>query len=381
MSAETHNLTYHNWGVGIKPAGVDHPVKPLIMTPGTAFEGEPGFDTKMWEAHTGTDTLDIEEDRTTADTNPGFEQEMLLEEGLADWLYMALSSYDTPVPVVSGAGTAKRFRIYRNGLVPQSEPLATIVNGYAKTLNDAVVYDNCMMKELELTVEEDGCKVKTSFASAAPILGQANPARTRANNLTRLISDKAKIYLADLGDPNFLDGYLAGTDISSNEFSCFINHSFKFVNNTKANPCLGGVLHRQKPVAGKKEDTGSTQILWNENSKKILHEWYSGYPDGVVPNYVPCFKQLLLVIEGKEIEKVDEKSVKSQLVMYIPRLQLTNVNTELSGDEEKTLTLESKVTTDGSLNPIECIVDCALQDLHISSEELIINNPYGEVTP
>lgn len=372
MAVQTFNLTYHYWGWGIKPYDVDHPVKPLIMTPGTAFEGKPEFDSNMWEAHTGTDTTEIEEDRTTADTKPNFEQQMLLEEGLADALYMMFGSYDTPVPVVNGATIAKRFHIFRNGLIPQPEPLCTLVNGYAKTNNDAYVYDNCMLNELELTIDEKGCSSKLTFASAAPIIGQPNPARTRANNLTRLLYGKTKIYLADLDEDNLLDSYIAEEDISSNELACFIKHSFKFGNDTKANPCHGGSPEKQKPVAGKKEDTGSTQILWNENSKKLLHEWYTGYPDGNIPNYVPCYKQILVVIEGKEIEKVSSESVKSQAVFYIPRLQLTNVDPELSGDEEKTLTLESKVTTDGNINPIESIIDCALQDLHISTEELTI---------
>jgi len=355
------SLTYHYWGLGLHPVGSDGPVQPAIMTPGTAFEGEPNFDTEEYNGHTGVDTLLMEEDRTTSDTNPTWEQGMVLEEGQNAYFYMALGSYTKTL--VTGATDSFEWEFFKDGVNQVSLPLATVMNGYGATTNDAIKYNNCMLKELELTWDDTGCKSKITMASAAPIIQQNNPARTRALNPTRLLKGKTRIFIASDTEPSLYDSLDDLSSIEKYEVTCFITNSLKLTNEATQSPCHGVVPQKQKPIEGKKVKDGSLEMLWNEESKKLYAEWYTGTSNGTDPNFVPIFKQILIVTDGKVLETVGGDEVRSSQVIYIPKTQISNVPLPLSGEDTKTLTVEHKVVTDGLTSPVFVRTVCNMVDL------------------
>ena len=70
------NESFHYWSIALKEKDDQTgeypsvPVRGGIMARGSAFEGEPTVETSDWEGHTGSKSIVIASDRTSARSSP-----------------------------------------------------------------------------------------------------------------------------------------------------------------------------------------------------------------------------------------------------------------------------------------------------------------------
>lgn len=151
-----YNQSFHYWSIALKKKGEtgEYPSLPVrggIMARGSAFEGEPNVETDDWEAHDGSKSIVIASDRTSASSEPQWEQKAMFGEFFEDGWYMLLGSYDKKTVALDGDGSGNvyEWKFYQDLVNPTPLPVATIINGYGAVENDAITYDNAKMSELE----------------------------------------------------------------------------------------------------------------------------------------------------------------------------------------------------------------------------------------
>jgi len=366
-------LPYHSWSMGCKPDEIEGAVTGEIMCRGTDFDQNREFKTQDYEGHSGVKSLILQSDRTSITTEPQFEHGVVFGECQEEYWYLMLGSTDTPalVSIPDGAGTkeavgAYKHKFYQNVANPKPLPVCTLVNQYAMTLFDAVVFDEAKLNELEFKVEDKGVSNKLKFMSDAPIRNQHNQLKKVAPKLAKLNKENIKIYIAPVD--------VELTDANKEEYSydCITSHDLTLKNNLKASSCLNTPFGKSPADEGKFEGTAKMEFKWNAKSKLLEDEYYSGKKFGTDATAESLFKQVLIECEGATIETVTltdgtKKDIKYGLSIKMPKVEITKCETQLAGDKVKTIEAEYAIREDGLQSAITVEMITTLPKLHYGS--------------
>lgn len=363
------NESFHYWSIALKVKDEQTgeypslPVRGGIMARGSAFEGEPTVDTNDWEGHTGSKSIVIASDRTSASAEPQWEQKAMFGEFFEDSWYMLLGSYEKKTVALDGTGSGNvyEWKFYQDLLNPQPLPIATIINGYGAVDNDAITYDNAKMSELEYEINDDGINLTYTFGSDAPILNQANPVRTVGQSLSKLGVQNIHIYIADFGTDLT---ELTEEQLATYDYGCVISSTNSFNTNLEDFLCLGTPFGKAMKDEGNFENDGELEIQWNEKSQHLIDKWYTGVNDGDVITEDNYFAEILITGTNRNLGKVSGEDVYESFAMYLPKVEITKAWSDLSGDETKTINIEYNLVGNGTVSPVNIDILSQLEDLH-----------------
>lgn len=363
------NEAFHYWSIALKEKDEQTgeypsvPVRGGIMARGSAFEGEPTVETNDWEGHTGSKSIVIASDRTSASAEPQWEQKAMFGEFFEDGWYMLLGSYEKKTVPLDGnnSGNVYEWKFYQDLVNPQPLPIATIINGYGAVDNDAITYDNAKMSELEYEISDDGINLTYTFGSDAPILNQANPVRTVGQSLSKLGVQNIHIYIADFGTDLT---ELTEEQLATYDYGCVISSTNSFNTNLEDFLCLGTPFGKAMKDEGKFENDGELEIQWNEKSQHLIDKWYTGVNDGDVITEDNYFAEILITGTNRKLGKVSGADVYESFAMYLPKVEITKAWSDLSGDETKTINIEYNLVGNGTVSPVNIDILSQLEDLH-----------------
>jgi hypothetical protein len=356
------NLSYHYWMLGIKPTGKTAVEDPIVMIRGSEFEPEKEIEHEDDIGHTGTATTKMDSYRKKATANPKFEDKARYGEGWEDYWYLLLGEASTPEPAIASATKAKKYTFQCDPEDPKELAFATLYNGYAKTIDDAYVYDNCLLNELELKFKNDEpLAITPSFASNYPKFNQNNPTRVMPTKKVMIQSGTTIFYYAPT------DVTLSDVNKASYAYPCFLEGSLKANNNIEAEPCGGDEFGADTKNMGEREIEGSLKLPWTEDTKWIETEYQSGANDGTAVSADTLRKQIMIESIGPLIETVGETPVHYLTRISIPEVTVTKCDSPQSGDEAKDLELEFKVNDTGLESILTVDMVTELTGLHIGT--------------
>lgn len=373
-----YNESFHYWSIALKEKDSqtgEYPVNPVrggIMARGSGFEGEPSLDTSEWTGHDGSKSIVLANDRTKASAEPQWEQKAMFGEFFEDGWYMLLGAYDKKTVALdgTGAGNVYEWKFYQDLVDPQPLPLATIINGYSATDNDAITYDNAKMSELQYEISDDGINITYTFGSNAPLLNQANPVRTVGQSLSKLGVQNIHVYIADFGTGL---NELTEQQLATYDYGCIISSTNTFNTNLKDFMCLGTPFGRGIKDEGKFENDGKLEIQWNLQSQHLIDKWYTGVNDGTNITENSYFAEILITGTNRKLGKVEDEDVYESFSMYLPKVEVTKAWSDLSGDETKTINLEYNLVNNGTVSPVNIDILSQLQDLHWGTPQATVS--------
>lgn len=373
---KSFSLPFHEWMLGLIPDTLDGPVTGEIMCRGTDFDQNREFKTQDYEGHSGVKSLTLQSDRTSITTEPQFEHGVVFGECQEEYWFMLLGSTDTPELATLSDGTTKatkayKHHFYQNVANPKPLPTATIVNGYAMTVFDAVVFDQCKMSEFEFKIEDKGVSNKVKFMSNAPIRNQHNQLKKIAPILAKLNKENIKIYIAPV------DVTLTAANKADYAYDCIMSHDLTFKTNLTESACLNTPFGESPSDEGKFEGSCKMEVKWNEKSKLLEDEYYSHKKYGTKASAESLFKQVLIECTGGIIETVGSEDVRYALNIHMPKVEITKCETQLAGDKVKTLETEYQVREDGLVSAVDVTMITTLQQLHYG-KALTLNTTEAE---
>ena len=336
------NESFHYWSIALKEKDGQTgeypsvPVRGGIMARGSAFEGEPSVEMSDWEGHTGSKSIVLASDRTSASAEPQWEQKAMFGEFFEDGWYMLLGSQEKKEVTLDDDSKVYEWKFYQDLINPTGLPIATIINGYGAVENDAITYDDAKMSELAFEIADDGINLTYTFGSNAPILNQANPVRTVGQSLSKLGVQNIHIYIADFG-----------TDLTE-------------LTEEQLAKKFGKALKDE----GKFENDGELEIQWNEKSQHLIDKWYTGVNDGDVITEDNYFAEILITGTNRKLGELDGEDVYESFAMYLPKVEITKAWSDLSGDETKTINIEYNLVGNGTVSPVNIDILSQLEDLH-----------------
>jgi hypothetical protein len=348
--------------LGIKPIGKTVRELPLVMIRGSEFEPEKEIEHEDDTGHTGTSTTKMESYRKKATSQPKFEDKARYGEGWEDYFYLLTGDASVTVPAVTGATKAKKFTFQANPADPKELPFSTLYNGYAKTIDDAYVYDNCLLNELELKFKNDEpISASPSFASDYPEFNQPNPSRVMPSKRVMIQSGQTVIYYAPT------DVVLTDLNKAEYAYACFLEGSIKVNNNIESEPCGGDDFGKDTKTMGERESEGSLKLPWTSDTKWIEAEYQSGSKTGTKVSTNTLQKQIMIESIGPVIETVSEVPVRYSTKIRIPDVTITKCDSPQSGDEAKDLELDFKINETGLESFMTVDIVTELTGLHIGT--------------
>ena len=362
MGVIAPNLAYHYWSLGIKPAGKTAPEQPLIMIPGTEFEPEKEIEHEEDKGHTGGSSLTMGMYRKKAASSPGYEDKARYQQGWEDYWYLLFGHVTGPDPAIAGATKAKKYVFAVDVVNPSDPPLCTLYNGYAKTANDAYVYDNCMLNELEVKFKNDEpMSIAPKFVSDYPQFKQPNPARVVPTKKVKIEAGQTVLYYAPVGVT------LTEANKAQYAFPCVIEGNVKVNNNAESEPCGGDDFGTETKNMGIRESEGGFTIPWTEQTKWIQTEYESGTTDGTKVSSEPLRKQILIESIGPQIEIVTSTDIFHKTAILIPDVTITKCDSPQSGDERKSIETEFKINDESLASFMTVEIISELANLHIGT--------------
>lgn len=361
------NESFHYWSIALKEKDEQTgeypslPVRGGIMARGSAFEGEPSVEMSDWEGHTGSKSIVLASDRTSASAEPQWEQKAMFGEFFEDGWYMLLGSYENKEVELDDDSKVYEWKFYQDLVNPTGLPIATIINGYGAVDNDAITYDNAKMSELEYEISDDGINLTYTFGSDAPILNQANPVRTVGQSLSKLGVQNIHIYIADFGTDLT---ELTEEQLATYDYGCVISSSNSFNTNLEDFLCLGTPFGKAMKDEGTFENDGELEIQWNEKSQHLIDKWYTGVNDGDVITEDNYFAEILITGTNRKLGELDSEDVYESFAMYLPKVEITKAWSDLSGDETKTINIEYNLVGNGTVSPVNIDIVSQLEELH-----------------
>lgn len=370
------NASYHYWGFGVKDKSLDQDklAQLSVCVRGLDFESGNEISTEVDEGHTGASNLDMGSYRTLAEGKPTWKDGLRYKEGLEYYWYMILGTVNA-----SGADNTNNLNgkaynkegtavagvyQYDYSFPPMNAnelPYSTIFNGFAKTEGDARIWNNAILNELELSGEaESKPQLTPTFVSDYNYMNIENPVRTFGIRTPFAKPSDLSIYLADVDEADVI--------ANGTKLSCVTEYSLKVNNNFESKPCHSDELGKNNKVMGKREFEGSLKLPWN-NATKLFEPYYeSGDKFGhFVSESVPI-KQIWFVFETGEILKGSTGTgVKYTTIVRLPLCELTLVESPLSGDEDKELTIEYKPIEEASQSVMTVTVLTDLPKLIVDS--------------
>lgn len=362
MGVIAPNLAYHYWAMGIKPPTKTVPEQPLVMIPGTEFEPEKEIEHDEDQGHTGGSSLTMGMYRKKAASSPNFSDKARYSQGWEDYWFLLFGDVTGPVPAITGALTAKKYVFAIDVADPADLPLCTLYNGYAKTLADAYVYDNCLLNEFEIQFKNDEpLTVTPSFVSDYPKFNQANPARVVPTKKVKIEAGQTILYYAPVG--------VTLTDLNKDQyaFPCVIEGNVKVNHNAESEPCGGDDFGSQTKNMGIRESEGGFTIPWTEDTKWVQTEYESGTTDGTQVSPESLRKQILIESIGAKIETVGETDVFYKTAVLIPDATITKADSPQAGDERKSIEVEFKINDESTSSFMTAEIISELTALHIGT--------------
>lgn len=340
------NGTYHYVGFSIKDALLAESkyANNIVFTRMTDFEDGNEINTENDEGHTGVATLDMGSYRTDATSSPSWTDKLRYKEGLEEMMYLLLGTYTkNPYTVDDGEGgttTVDGVYKYAFSYPPVSAndlPLATIYNGFSKTINDARVWNNAMLNEYTMNFSnEDAPTQESTFISDYNNFNLTNPTRQYASKSTFVKVDQVHIYIGEVGATEM--------EMRENPVTCFIESSFTVNNNAETQACVEDEFGKNSKFMGVRETTGSINMPWTDNTKLLEPEYEGADKLSHVVSTDITNKQIWYELIGTNIVYNDTPTnVPYSTLIKFPEVEVTSVTSPKSGSDAKDLTMEYKV--------------------------------------
>lgn len=382
----TYLESFHCWGLGLKqrnPDGssVNYPVTAMIMARGTDFEPNTEFETDDYEGHSGTKTLVLQSDRKTITAEPEYEQGVVFGECQEEYWFLTLGNYErtvagtdadlTPEQMESDDEMAVQWVFNQDLQNPKPLPRCTLTNQYMMTKRDAVVFDDCMMNEFGISVDNDGISCNPRFKSSAPYMNQPNQTINTAPVLNKLGKDDIRVYI--IGTDVDFDSLTEEQKLAL-QYDCIMSLEMNFNNNIEDSECLNTEFGKNSGDEGKFEGDGNFELKWNPTSAFLIDEYYGGAKHSVKPTTQPLFRQVIVEMFGKTIGETNQRNM---IRIRLPKVEITNAESGMSGDETKTLEVEYAIRENGYVSPVETTIISDLKELHYGEQLTIDESKVG----
>lgn len=369
------SLAYHYWLMCINKEGSNAQPTPNVLVKGTDFDPKKDIGREDDEGHTGTATTKISTYRKEATSTPSFKDKCRYKEGWEDVLYLLTGSDD-------GSGNINKTKIVdgvykyvfsENPNSPKEPALATLINGFSKSENDAFLYLDALLNTFKLSGTNTEIPVyEIEFDSDFPHFHQQNPARVFPKKSIYPKAGSVRIYVAPQG------GYASLDDIRQYEYSCYEDWEVNINKNVEGNPCSNDDFGTSTKVVGITEGDFKMKLPWNSKTKNLEYEFMGGDSDlsTTVVTDEETHKTVWIVMTGSEITYIDNSGGTPvvtdtgkfyQTIFKLPDVVLTKVDSPQSGTDAKTLDVESDIVSNGIDPFVEIEVTTGLENLHIST--------------
>ena len=355
------NASYHFWGFATKSDDLDKDTyaKYKVSVRGVDFESGNEIKSETDEGHTGTASLEMGETRSDASSEPEWEDNWRYNEGFEDYWYHLLGKY-TKEEVATGVYHYIFFFPLNVDPLdvdnPTELPLATIYNGYAKTVDDARIFNNAMMNEIECNFKnDDDPTIHPKYVSDYNNFNMSNPTRHYAKKTNFVRGRQVSILYGNVG-------------LELNELAklgCYLESSFSINNNLETQPCQEDEFGKNTKFMGARETEGSFKLPWTDKTRKLEPEYEGGNPKSHIVSEETVEKQIAYDAVGG---KIGDSEYNYRTLIHFPKIALTKAESPLSGDEAKDLTIEWKVLEEPEQSFMTVDVWTDLSDLHTDNE-------------
>ncbi|MCF0115996.1 MAG: carboxypeptidase regulatory-like domain-containing protein [Erysipelotrichaceae bacterium] len=360
-----YNASHHYVGMGIKGDALDEEkyAKYMVSMRTKDFESGNNIETETDEGHTGGANLNMGKYRTTAESEPAWTDKLRFKEGLEDiWLLLLGNYAKNPTSSRFDYGTGvegvNHFYFDFPPIEAKEPPACTVYNGYAKTTDDARVFNNSFLSELEVThSNEEAPTINPKFVSDYNDFNLANPTRNYLAQSTFVKPKQVNIYY---GDPE-----LTLEQLWEKKLGCFMESSYTFNKNYEQVPCQDNKFGRTSKYMGEWETTGSFKVPWNDKTRKLEPEYEGGTTISHSVTEEIIEKQIAYEYIGTII---GETEINYKMIVHFPLIELTKAESPLSGNDVKDLTIEYDVPTKPEHSFVYVDLWTDLGDLHIDNE-------------
>lgn len=369
------NLSYHYWYLGIQGRGLTEEADPLVMVRGSEFNHEREIEMEDDEGHMGTATTRMSSYRTTATANPSFTDKCRYKEGWEDMWLLLLGSDDGTGAIrkETVATSVYKYTFKVNTDAPQDPYFANLINGFAKTENDAYRYDNALLGEFECSgSNEDAPTYTATFSTNYPRVNQTNPVRVVQPKTVFPKSADVSIYIAPQGQLN-------DTNLADYEYPCYLEWSFNVNNNLESVPCSGDDFGESTKVLGNREGEVNITVPWTNKTKFLEKEFETGSYDPESdsnPTKVTSENDEKTIWFIMENGKIGETNYKYKTTIKIPQVVITSAYSEQSGTDAKQIELQGNIEENGQDSFIEVEIITDLENLHIDNNTGVTGSAY-----
>lgn len=357
------SLTYHYWGMGY-----DDSSKGLqVLTRGTEFDHQKEIATEDDEGHMGTATTKMSTYRSSATAAPSWTDKTRYKEGWEDIWYLLLGSEDLTTKQVRKSEVDGVTGVYDyifaiNASAPQDPLFCSVYNGFAKTDNDAFIYENCLLDELELTgSNEEAPTYQVTFQSNYPKFQQKNPARVFPKKTVFTKPSQVTLYIAPQGEYTTVD------ELKDYEYPCFIEWSVNVKNNIETQPCSSDDFGTSTKVLGNRESEVSITLPWTKATKFLEYQFMGNTKDSTNVSEENDVKTVWIVMKSAEILTAEGTGTGTYYTttIKIPEIVLTAGDSDQAGDDAKQLVLEGQIQENGTDSFIQTEIRTDLANLHV----------------
>jgi hypothetical protein len=367
--SETPPLSLHCSAFGINPVvdevRVEGQVIPTLTLKRDKLDPQNNVETEDDIAHTGQDTNKRGKDKVMADSKPSIEDRLRFDEGLEDWCFMWAGTHDEVVAAISGATTAKKWVIYRDVSTPVSLPWGSFYDFFNWESEDATVWIDAYVNTLNFNFNVNNApKIGVDFISNYNKPNQTAPTRVFPDTEYKLKAMQGTIYMGPVGTTE------AALEADEYKFDCYTEAELNLSNNMESRACggmnYGETKKDRKPMTG----TGSIKMDYNTSNRDLIPEFITGTAEGTEPTPESMYKAILIKYTGKLIETVDVSGVATPVycsfAVFLPKVEVTNVDSPRYGDATKDLTVEYEVVSDSTIttNPVQFTIISPCDALH-----------------
>ena len=375
------NLSYHYWFLGVRGVGLDEEPDPLVLVRGSEYNHEREITMEDDEGHMGTATTRMSSYRTSATANPSYTDKCRYKEGWEDiWLLLlgsddGLGEHDIRKETVTTGVYKYTFKV--NVDQPQDPYFASLLNGFAKTDDDAYLYENALLGEFECSGSNEEAPTYTAtFSTNYPKVNQPNVARNIPAKTIFPKSADVRVYIAPQGNYQ-IDNPSGANYIGAYEYPCYLEWSFNVNNNLESVPCSGDAFGESTKVLGNREGTVSITVPWTNDTKHLekVFEVGDDGSGGTTRDTVTTENDVKTIWFVMENTTIGSTAYKYKTIIKIPQVVITSAYSEQSGSDAKQIVLEGNIEESGISSFIETEIITDLEDLHIEYPEETTGSP------
>lgn len=366
------SLAYHYWLLGIKGRELTGEADPLVLVKGTEFEPEPEITFEDDEGHTGTATTIMSSYRSSAQSSPSYTDKTRYKEGWEDIWFLLLGSADPITKEIRKEAKTDAPNVYDytfavNSTAPEDPYFATIYNGFAKTEDDAFIYEDALLNEFELNFSnEEAMTYTATFASNYPAFNQQNPARTIPKTTVFSKPSDVSVYIAPFKDGGYES--VDAIETAGAKYGCYIEGSLTVNNNVENQPCASDDFGTSTKVIGNREAEFTLTLPWTNQTKKLQYQFMGGSDTATRVSFENDIKTVWIVCKSGKIKATGgttDTNYNYQTIIKIPQVNITVANSAQSGSDAKELELEGTIMENGTDSFIETVITTDLAALHI----------------